>query len=74
MIEIVSFKGETYKYDPNTERIFKGGLLLDPSEAEPVYSNVDKNPEFAGILLKALGSVLSRSGKINEVVDINSIS
>lgn len=74
MIEIVNFKGETYKFDPDTERIFKGGRLLDASEAEPVYSNVDKKPEFAGILLKALGAILSRSGKINEVVDINSVS
>ena len=73
MIEIVNFKGETYKFDPDTERIFKGGRLLDTSEAEPVYSGVDKNPEFAGIHLKALGAVLSRSGKINEVVDINQI-
>jgi len=74
MIEIVSFKGETYKFDPETERIFKGGKLLDTSEAEPVYSGVDKKPEFAGILLKTLGAILSRSGKINEVTDINSVS
>ena len=74
MIEIISFKGETYKFDPNTERIFMGGRLLDPSEAEPVYSDVDKNPEFAGILLKSINSILSRSGKINEITDINSIS
>jgi hypothetical protein len=60
-------------YLPETERIFKGGKLLDTSEAEPVYSGVDKNPEFAGIHLKALGAVLSRSGKINEVVDINQV-
>ena len=73
MIEIVNFKGETYKFDPDTERIFIGGRLLDTSEAEPVYSGVDKNPEFAGIHLKALGAVLSRSGKINEVVDINQV-
>ena len=73
MIEIVSFKGETYKYDPDTERIFKGGILLDPSEAEPVYSNVNDGPVFAGIHLKAINSVLSRSGKINELVDPNSI-
>lgn len=73
MIEIVSFKGETYKYDPETERIFMGGRLLDPSEAEPIYSGVDKRPEFAGIHLKTINSVLSRSGKINELTDINSI-
>ena len=73
MIEIISFKGETYKFDPDTERIFKGGRLLDTSEVEPVYSRVDTKPEFAGIYLKTIGAVLSRSGKIKEVVDINQV-
>jgi len=73
MIEIISFKGETFKYDPDTERIFMGGKLLDQSEVEPVYSNVENNPEFAGIYFKHTNSILSRSGKINELVDINSI-
>lgn len=73
MIDIVSFKGELYRFDPDTERIFKDGVLLDPSEAEPVYSNVNRSPEFAGIELKNINSILSRSGKINEITDTNQI-
>jgi hypothetical protein len=73
MIDIISFKGETYRFDPETERIFKGGKLLGSDEVEPVYSDVDKNPTFAGILLKDIGAILSRSGKINTLTDINSI-
>ena len=73
MIDIVTIKGELYRFDPETDRIFKGGRLLDSSEAEPVYSNVDEFPVFSGIFLKDVGAVLTRSGKINTITDINTI-
>jgi hypothetical protein len=73
MIDIISFKGELYRYDPETERIFKDGRLIPSTEAEPVYSNVDNSPSFSGIYLKGIESILSRSGKINSITDINSV-
>lgn len=77
MIEIVTLKGEKYSFDPRTERIFKDGLVLPSTEAEPLYSNVtDPNspPKFSGLLLKTTNSILSLSGKINPVTDPNTIS
>ena len=65
MIEIVSFKGEVYKFDPDTERIFKDGKLIPSTIAEPVFSDIDNNPNFSGIFLKEDNVILSKSGKIN---------
>jgi len=75
MIEIATIKGEIYSYDPDTLRIFCDGKLLSSAKVEPVYSLNDKTdfPDFAGILLKDTGNILSRSGKINKITDINAI-
>ena len=74
MIEIVSFKGEVYKFDQETGRIFKSGYLVPSSIAEPVYSTVSgEEPSFSGIYLKNEDAILSRSGKLNSLTDINSI-
>jgi len=75
MIEITTMKGETYGFDPSTERIFKGGYLLPTTEVEPVYSFSELTglPKFSGILMKTLNSILSLSGKINPISDINEV-
>ena len=73
MIDIISFRGEQYSYDPDTERIFKDGKLIPSTEAEPVYSDVDNMPTFSGIYLKGSEAILSKSGKINSITDINSV-
>lgn len=76
MITIVTIKGETYSFDPETERIFKDGYLLPSSEVEPVYSdskNDKRPPKFSGILIKSINSILSLSGKINPISDSNII-
>lgn len=75
MIDILTIRGELYSYDPDTLRIFCDGKLLSSAKVEPVYSLNDKTdiPEFAGILLKDTGNILSRSGKINKITDINAI-
>lgn len=66
MIEITTITtGETYKFDQETERIYKSGVLIPKTEAEPVYSGM----KFAGIYLKTKDSVLSLSGKINKLTD-----
>lgn len=75
MIEIVTLKGERYSFDPDTQRIFKGGILMTDSEAEPVFSELESGePEFSGIHLKRTNQVISRSGKINTIVDPNNMS
>ena len=73
MITIVTIKGEKYSFDETTQRIFKDGVLLTSVQVEPIYSRPsrDTEPVFSGILLKDTGSVLSRSGKISPITDIN---
>lgn len=76
MREIYSIKGERYSYDESTGRIFKDGVLLPTSEAEPVFSGNGKEnvaPTFSGILLKNKGMLLSLSGKENPITDSNII-
>ncbi len=75
MKEIITIKGERYSYDEDTERIFKNGKLLSSVVAEPLFQGVteDNIPNFVGIYLKDMDSVLSLSGNINPVTDINSI-
>ena len=75
MIDIITIKGEKYSFDEDTQRIFKDGLLLSSVNIEPVYSRLKKDsvPTFSGLLLKDSGSILSRSGKISPITDINSI-
>ena len=50
MIDIITIKGEKYGFDENTQRIFKDGVVIPKTVAEPVYSG--PNLSFSGILLK----------------------
>lgn len=73
MTDIYTIKGDKYSFDPDTERIFKNGILLTTIQAEPVYARATKSeiPRFAGIYLKEIDSILSISGKINPITDAN---
>lgn len=75
MIYITSEKGENYSFDPSTSRIFKDGYLMSSIEAEPIYSNSEEDvaPRFSGILIKGTGTILSLSGKYNQISDPNTI-
>ena len=75
MIEVVTIKGEKYSFDESTQRIFKDGVLVPGTAAEPVYSSIEhgKLPTFSGILLKTTNSILSLSGNINPITNINNI-
>lgn len=75
MIDIITIKGERYSFDEDTQRVFKDGVLLSSVQVEPVYSRLAREslPVFSGLLLKDTNSILSRSGKINPVTDINAI-
>lgn len=71
LIDIVSFKGERYSFDPDTGRIFKNGKVLVSEFVEPVYSymgNPGNPPTFSGIYFKDKNQILSLSGKLNPVV------
>lgn len=71
MIDIITIKGEKYSFDENTQRIFKDGVVVPGTAAEPVYSGPILS--FSGILLKTSKSVLSLNGNINPATNINSI-
>ena len=75
MIDIITIKGEKYSFDETTQRVFKDGILLSSVNVEPVYSRPSKDslPVFSGLLLKDSNSVLSKSGKINPITDINAM-
>lgn len=76
MIDIYNaITGEKYSFDEDTQRIFKDGLLLSSVQAEPIYSSLDDDilPVFSGLLLKETNSILSLSGKINVITDINAV-
>lgn len=75
MIDIVTLTGEKYSFDPETQRIFKAGILVPSTDAEPVFSEMESGePEFSGIYLRKTNQVLSRSGKLNTLTDSNNIS
>ncbi len=75
MIDILTLTGERYSFDPDTQRIFKNDILIPDTEAEPVFSELESGqPEFSGIYLKRLNKVVSRSGKINTITDLNNIT
>lgn len=71
MIDIITIKGEKYGFDENTQIIFKDGVVIPKTVAEPVYSG--PNLSFSGILLKTTKSVLSLNGNINPVTNITNI-
>ena len=75
MIDILTLTGERYSFDPDAQRIFKNDILIPDTEAEPVFSELESGqPEFSGIYLKRLNKVVSRSGKINTITDLNNIT
>lgn len=67
--------GEHFSYDQETNRIFKDGKLMPSYEYEAVFSGFSDGgiPKFAGILRKAVNSIISLSGTENPVTDINTI-
>ena len=73
MIEILTKDGEIYKFDPETERIYKDGFLLPSTSVEPVYSDVNGETKFSGIYLKATNQIVTLSGNKNTISNINSI-
>lgn len=74
MIEINTLM-DKYSFDENTGTIYKNGVIIPSSLCEPIYSSFsdDEEPQFAGILLKNKNSIVSLTGAINPVVDINTL-
>lgn len=73
MTNIITDDGENWGFDPDTKRLFKDGKVVPDTEAEPVYVNLDPSvpPEFSGIYVKAINSIISLSGKVNRITNIN---
>ena len=74
VITITSVDGELYKFDPETERIFRDGVLVPSSQAEPVYSDVNGLTKFSGLYLKNTKQILTLSGMKNPVTDSATIT
>ena len=72
MIEIITTKGEKWEFDPESKLLFKNQTVIPSREAEPVYTNTDKSipPVFSGIHVKATNSIISLTGKINKITNI----
>lgn len=76
MIDIYSSTGDLYRYDEETNRLFKNDVVLSSVTAEPVFSDVTNRsnpPIYSGIFLKSIGKILTRSGNIHPVSDINAV-
>lgn len=76
MIDIISVKGELYRFDEETGRIMRDGVIQPSYKCEPIYSDVTNRsnpPVFSGIWLKDLNMILSRAGNYSPVSDINAV-
>lgn len=74
MVNIYTEKGDQYSFNEETGRVIKNGIILPSFEAEPVYSKGSGSlPTFSGLFLRALNAVLTRSGKLNILSDINTL-
>lgn len=75
-IDIQTIQGDLFQYDPSNEFIYKNGAVTSRSEYEPVFMNhIDPNipPSLSGIYIVKLNKVISLSGMINPLIDINQI-
>lgn len=72
MIDIITKKGEKWSFDEDTKRLYKDGVLIPEGVATPVYVNLDESvpPEFSGIYVKAIKSIISIAGNINRITNM----
>lgn len=72
MIEILS-EGDKWGFDEATQRLYKNDMVVPERDAIPVYSNSDKDalPEFSGIYVKATGCIISLSGNVNKIENVD---
>lgn len=72
MIDIYTQKGDLWRFDPDTKRLFLNSTVVPDTVAIPIYINVDKSvpPEFSGIYHKPTNTIISVSGNINKIEPI----
>lgn len=72
MIDIVTTRGDNWRFDPDTKRLFLNSAVVPDTMAVPIYVNVDKTvpPEFSGIYYKPTNTIISISGNINKIEPI----
>lgn len=76
MIDIPTVTGDYYRFDEETGRIFKNGVVCPSHTYEAVYSDVTNRsnpPVFSGIWRKDMNIIITRSGNQHPVSDINSV-
>lgn len=76
MIEIHTKGGEDYRFDPSTERLFKGELFIPRSEIEPLYSGNGREnsaPTFSGLWVKNKNQIITLTGNVKPLTDLNLI-
>lgn len=76
MIDIVTSTGSVYRFDEETGIITKDNVVQPSYKCEAVYSDVTNRsqpPVFSGIYFKETNQLLTRSGNIHPVSDINSV-
>lgn len=76
-IDIQTVKGDLFQFDTDTELIYRNGSVVPRTDYEPVFLNhINPNvpPTLSGILIVKENKVISKSGRINQLVDINLIT
>lgn len=74
MITIYAQDNHVWTWSPDTKRLFRDNTLVPRSVAEPTFwIGEDSRSEFNGIYLPGEDTLITKSGKIHKVVDINSI-
>ncbi len=53
-----------YEFDPETELVYKDGVIVSGSKFEPVYLPGQIEPILTGLFMPETNQVLLKSGKI----------
>jgi hypothetical protein len=72
MIEINTDSNNVYKYDEENNLIYKNDVLLPSSQAEAIFSSSNP-PEFAGIHLIGSNQIISLSGQVHLVENVDNL-
>lgn len=76
MVEIIDKNsGDQYRYDPQTHRVFRNDAFVSSVHVEPVFSGNDKDmePIFSGLFIKSQNSILTLTGNLKPLTDIDNI-
>ena len=72
METIQTKNGDVWGYDPSDKRIYLNGKVVQTASATPLFFN-NGYPEFCGIYNRDNNTIITKSGQINKVTNIDSI-